>query len=62
MYCIGHETHRRAVPSCPPARTAGSNILISNKGILKIADFGLARSFSSDQGKLTNKVITLWYR
>lgn len=33
------------------------------EGCLKIADFGLARNWHSDQnGKLTNRVITLWYR
>ncbi|KAL6518702.1 Cyclin-dependent kinase C-2 [Orobanche hederae] len=41
----------------------GSNLLIDNEGNLKLADFGLARSFSSDQNaNLTNRVITLWYR
>ncbi|XP_057830855.1 cyclin-dependent kinase C-2 isoform X2 [Cryptomeria japonica] len=41
----------------------GSNLLIDNNGILKLADFGLARSFGSDQNQsLTNRVITLWYR
>jgi cyclin-dependent kinase 12/13 len=42
----------------------GSNLLIDNNGNLKLADFGLARSFSSDQNgqPLTNRVITLWYR
>ncbi|CAN6470690.1 unnamed protein product [Victoria cruziana] len=41
----------------------GSNLLIDNEGHLKLADFGLARSFSSDHnGNLTNRVITLWYR
>jgi len=40
-----------------------SNLLINNKGILKLADFGLARPISeTDPGKYTNKVITLWYR
>uniref|UniRef100_A0A6B2L2W3 Protein kinase domain-containing protein n=1 Tax=Arcella intermedia TaxID=1963864 RepID=A0A6B2L2W3_9EUKA len=40
-----------------------SNLLINNNGILKLADFGLARPISeSEQGKYTNKVITLWYR
>lgn len=42
---------------------SGSNLLIDNEGMLKLADFGLARSFSSDHnGNLTNRVITLWYR
>jgi cyclin-dependent kinase 12/13 len=41
----------------------GSNLLIDNEGNLKLADFGLARSFSTDHtGNLTNRVITLWYR
>lgn len=41
----------------------GSNLLIDNEGNLKLADFGLARSFSGDQNaNLTNRVITLWYR
>ncbi|GJN14321.1 hypothetical protein PR202_gb01131 [Eleusine coracana subsp. coracana] len=38
----------------------GSNLLIDNEGILKLADFGLARSFSNDHnGHLTNRVITI---
>lgn len=41
----------------------GSNLLIDNEGNLKLADFGLARSYSNDQNaNLTNRVITLWYR
>ncbi|KJH46797.1 kinase domain protein [Dictyocaulus viviparus] len=40
-----------------------SNILLNNRGEIKIADFGLARYYSSDQERLyTNRVITLWYR
>lgn len=39
-----------------------SNLLINKKGELKIADWGLARSWNSDMKRLTNKVITLWYR
>lgn len=39
-----------------------SNLLINKKGDLKIADWGLARSWKSDMKRLTNKVITLWYR
>ncbi|OXV09278.1 hypothetical protein Egran_02957, partial [Elaphomyces granulatus] len=40
-----------------------ANILISNRGQLKFADFGLARFFSkSRQLDYTNRVITIWYR
>lgn len=40
-----------------------ANILISNRGLLKFADFGLARFFSkSRQLDYTNRVITIWYR
>ncbi|XP_021772253.1 cyclin-dependent kinase C-2-like isoform X2 [Chenopodium quinoa] len=41
----------------------GANLLIDNKGTLKLADFGLARFFANEHnGNLTNRVITLWYR
>ena len=40
-----------------------ANLLINNKGQLKVADFGLARTFRDrEDGKMTNRVITLWYR
>ena len=38
------------------------NVLITNKGILKIADFGLARAFSIPLRSYTHEVVTLWYR
>ncbi|KAI3389678.1 hypothetical protein SNEBB_008936 [Seison nebaliae] len=37
------------------------NILVTNEGLLKIADFGLARIYSAEM-PLTALVITLWYR
>ncbi|KAL7000406.1 [pyruvate dehydrogenase (acetyl-transferring)] kinase [Sarracenia purpurea var. burkii] len=41
----------------------GSNLLIDNHGILKIADFGLASFFDHRQSlPLTSRVVTLWYR
>ena len=39
-----------------------SNLLVNKQGQLKIADWGLARSWNSEMKRLTNKVITLWYR
>uniref|UniRef100_K3WI05 Cyclin-dependent kinase 2 homolog n=1 Tax=Globisporangium ultimum (strain ATCC 200006 / CBS 805.95 / DAOM BR144) TaxID=431595 RepID=K3WI05_GLOUD len=38
-----------------------SNLLFTKKHLLKVADFGLARSIRGDQ-LFTNKVVTLWYR
>ncbi|KAL3647100.1 hypothetical protein CASFOL_008068 [Castilleja foliolosa] len=41
----------------------GSNLLIDNHGVLKIADFGLASCFENNQKvPLTSRVVTLWYR
>lgn len=41
-----------------------SNILLNNRGQIKLADFGLARCYLADDKErpYTNKVITLWYR
>jgi len=44
-----------------------SNILLSNRHHVKLADFGLARSFQSFDGRdlncdMTNNVITMWYK
>uniref|UniRef100_A0A6N2NM79 Protein kinase domain-containing protein n=1 Tax=Salix viminalis TaxID=40686 RepID=A0A6N2NM79_SALVM len=41
----------------------GSNLLIDNNGILKIADFGLATFYDPARVQpLTSRVVTLWYR
>lgn len=38
------------------------NLLLAADGTLKLADFGLARSFSEPRDRMTHEVITLWYR
>ena len=38
------------------------NLLLDSAGTLKLADFGLARAFSSPRHAYTLEVITLWYR
>lgn len=41
----------------------GSNLLIDNEGVLKIADFGLASFYDPNQRHpMTSRVVTLWYR
>lgn len=37
-------------------------MLINKDGILKIADFGLARTYGIPVKSLTSEVVTLWYR
>jgi len=39
-----------------------SNLLMNNRGQIKVADFGLARKFGDPLGPMTQLVVTLWYR
>jgi cell division cycle 2-like protein len=39
-----------------------SNLLLNNRGQLKIADFGMARYVGDPPPNLTQLVVTLWYR
>lgn len=41
----------------------GSNLLVDNEGVLRIADFGLASFFDPNHKQpMTSRVVTLWYR
>ncbi|KAL2937793.1 hypothetical protein RDABS01_021242 [Bienertia sinuspersici] len=54
-YCHSHGVLHRDIK--------GSNLLIDDSGILKIADFGLATFFDPQKSlPLTSRVVTLWYR
>ena len=39
-----------------------NNLLLDRNGVLKITDFGLAKTFGSPNRMLTHQVVTRWYR
>ncbi|XP_027624472.1 cyclin-dependent kinase 7 isoform X2 [Tupaia chinensis] len=39
-----------------------NNLLLDENGVLKLADFGLAKSFGSPNRAYTHQVVTRWYR
>uniref|UniRef100_A0A0E0MNY5 [RNA-polymerase]-subunit kinase n=1 Tax=Oryza punctata TaxID=4537 RepID=A0A0E0MNY5_ORYPU len=39
-----------------------ANLLVSDGGELKVADFGLANVFDASAAAMTSRVVTLWYR
>lgn len=54
MYCHSHRVlHRDMKPQ---------NLLVNRNGLLKLADFGLARAFGIPLRSYTHEVVTLWYK
>lgn len=54
QFCHAHRCmHRDLKPQ---------NLLVTKAGIVKLADFGLARTFSLPIKPYTHEVVTLWYR
>lgn len=39
-----------------------NNLLIAKDGVLRLADFGLAREYADPRARMTSQVVTRWYR
>ena len=46
----------------PHLPSSAANVLLSEQGNVKLADFGLARAFGLPVKTYTHEVVTLWYR
>ena len=54
LFCHQHRVFHRDIKP--------SNLLLTNSGIIKLADFGLSRTFSFPTRTYCHEVVTLWYR